>query len=721
MAHVGSRENPALCDWVPGELDRACSRVWHPSPGQASAGNYKMAHAIVGGLPVTIETPRDRMRSGVAPDGTPWKVQMPAHYGYVKGTEGFDGDHVDVYVGPESHKVEKLPVWVIDQIDADELNFDEHKAMIGFPNSASARNAYFGAFSDGRGKDRVGAVVKMPFSEFCAWLKSGNTKTPLAYRNQKSASVVGKSNHYCPSTCSCRSPQEKYGGFMATNATATGTTPSPSALGWLTGAMSKALGRMTPEERTALMADASVAAGVELGKAADLMSHGDDGGHPGRVTDQWDGAPDDHLEVGGGHGPNSTAAPGKVNVGPSQAASGNGAETMERQYSRHAPQSGVQAATERLGRDIAGLRGAMKSMLRAFEATNMQFETIKSGIAAAPALPDIDALVTAAVAKAMEKVTTDVGASVAKALAKEVRTSVAAAVAAKAKEKDGEEEGEEEGDDDEAEEAFKACSESETTAEVDDEDGEDEAAKSKAASMRLMAKSRLKWADLRLAKAVEFAEDGKPASCTRQFTLAQINVAKANGYMEAAKAIIGGTTGPKTKALAKSITKLDKAIKAAPVDNQKVWPASADKGVGKSQATGAAGATATVVQPANGVSKSDLDAAMAAISKAVEGQGMLTAKVGELFAAMSGQSRNVTAGGQVLPPVFSLAKGGDDLMAKEAEIIRMAQEGQIRPDDADKARDVISNIRAKLPEPMITAKIARLAQPVQDVILRQAA
>lgn len=718
MPHFGSRENPAIVD-SPGELDRAVARVWHPTPEQASAGNYKMAHAVVGGLPITIETPLDRMRSGVAPDGTPWSVRMPAHYGYVKGTEGSDGDAVDVYIGPEAHRAHKLSVWIVDQIDADELNFDEHKALIGFLEPEHARNAYLSAFSDGRGKDRVGAVVRMTFPEFCQWLKSGNTKKPLAYRNPKSASAVGKSNHYCSPTCSCRSPQEKDGGYMTTKAVATGTTAlsSSSGLGWLTGAIGKALGRMTPDERATLMADAQVNAGIELGKASDLLSHSDDGGHPGRVEDQWDGAPDDALEVGGGSGPESTAAPGKVNVGPGQAASGNGGMSMERHYSRHAPQSGVQAATEKLGRDIAGVKSAMKSFLRAFESNSMQMEAIKASVAAASAPPDFAALVDAAVAKAIETAIAGIGVTVAKAVRKEVGAAVAKArIAAKAEGESGEED-EEEGEDDEAKESESGGeTEVEITNEIDDEDeaesDEDEKA---AARMRLAAKSRVKWAGIRLNKAIECAEDGKPKSCAIQYGLAQINLKKANGYLTAAKALIGEQTGPKTRLLAKSISKLDKAIKAAPTDNQKNWPASDDKGVGKS-----------VVQPAqvpvnNGVAKADLEVAMAAINKAVEGQGMLTAKVGELFAAISGQSRSATAGGQVLPPTFSLAKSMDDLTAKEAEIIQMAQSGQIRPADVDGARDVISNIRTKLPEAMIAAKVSRLPQPVQDVILRAAA
>jgi hypothetical protein len=718
MPHLGSRENPAEI-LEPGGLERAVARVWHPTPEQATAGNYKMAHVIVGGLHLTIETPKDRMRCGVGPDGTSWSVRMPASYGYVKGTEGSDGDAVDVYVGPEAHRADKLSVWIVDQIDADELTFDEHKAMLGFLEPHHARETYFGAFSDGRGKDRVGAVVRMTFPEFCQWLKSGNTKKPLAYRNPKSASVVGKANHYCPPTCSCRSPQEKYGDTMTTEkAGALGTTAlnSPTGLGRLMGTISKALGRMTPDERASLMADAQVSAGIELGKASDLLSHGDDGGTPGRVEDQWDGAPDDALEVGGGSGPDSTAAPGKVNVGPAQSASGNGAMPMERHYSRFSPQSGVQAATEKLGRDLVGLRSAMKSFLRAFEANNMQLETIKANIAAASAQPDIAALVDTAVAKAIETAIAGIGVTVAKAVRKEVSAAVAKAkIVAKGEDESGEED---EGEDDEAKESESGGeTEVEISNEVDDEAESDEDEDEKAAAKaRLAAKSRIKWASKRLIKAIEFVEDGKPGSCAIQYGLAKANLAKARVYLEVAKSAVN-QPGPKTTAVAKAIAKVEKAIKAAPVDNQKNWPASTDKQIGKA----VEGVTPSAAAAGNGVSKADLENAMAAINKAVEGTGMLQAKVGEMFAAISGQSRTVAPGGQVLPPTFSLAKSMDDLTSKEAEIIKMAQDSLIRPMDVDGARDVISNIRTNLPEAMIKAKIARLPQPVQDVILRQAA
>ena len=61
---------------------------------------------------------------------------MPAHYGYVRGTEGADADQVDVYVG---ERPDSPNVWVVNQVDADSGKFDEHKAFIGFETDAQVR------------------------------------------------------------------------------------------------------------------------------------------------------------------------------------------------------------------------------------------------------------------------------------------------------------------------------------------------------------------------------------------------------------------------------------------------------------------------------------------------------------------------------------------------------------------------------------------------------
>ena len=166
----------------PSDVDAAAQHVGQPTPGQAQAGNFPMGHVNIDGVNISIETPLGGTRSGVDPSGAPWSVQMGAHYGRIKGTIGADGDHLDVFLGPEAHNAANLPVFVIDQKHADAHPFDEHKLMVGYPSEAAALAAYHAGFSDGRSPERVGAVTQMAWPAFKTWLKSGNHRKPVAYK-----------------------------------------------------------------------------------------------------------------------------------------------------------------------------------------------------------------------------------------------------------------------------------------------------------------------------------------------------------------------------------------------------------------------------------------------------------------------------------------------------------------------------------------------------------
>ena len=78
-----------------------------PTDAQKEAGNYKKGHISIQGLPITLENPQGSIRSGKDGNGRAWEVTMPAHYGYIKRTEGADGEQVDVYIGetPSSDNV----------------------------------------------------------------------------------------------------------------------------------------------------------------------------------------------------------------------------------------------------------------------------------------------------------------------------------------------------------------------------------------------------------------------------------------------------------------------------------------------------------------------------------------------------------------------------------------------------------------------------------------
>lgn len=149
-----------------------------PTEAQKEAGNYKKGHFNVNGLNVTIENPQGSERSGKDQNGEAWSVTMPAHYGYIKRTTGADNEQMDVYVG-ENPSADT--VYVVDQIDADTGEFDEHKALIGFANGNDAINAYYSGFSDGRGRDRAGAVTEMTMKQFKEFLNKPASKKPLLF------------------------------------------------------------------------------------------------------------------------------------------------------------------------------------------------------------------------------------------------------------------------------------------------------------------------------------------------------------------------------------------------------------------------------------------------------------------------------------------------------------------------------------------------------------
>ncbi len=156
----------------------------NPSDAQKESGNYAKGKLSYKGMTIAIENPKGSERSGVDKGGKRWSVKMPASYGYVLGTESKDGDHVDVYLGPK-HDSDK--VFVVDQVNADNGRFDEHKVMLSYPDKSAALSDYEKAFSDGKAKDRIGAVTEMSVGKFRDWLKSGNTKKPVGELRMKRA------------------------------------------------------------------------------------------------------------------------------------------------------------------------------------------------------------------------------------------------------------------------------------------------------------------------------------------------------------------------------------------------------------------------------------------------------------------------------------------------------------------------------------------------------
>lgn len=151
-----------------------------PTDAQKSAGNYAKRKMSFQGIPITIENELGSTRSGRDARGRAWSCKLPADYGYIRGTEGADGDHVDCYVGPDAGS--NLVV-VVNQRHLADGGFDEHKCLLGFQSERHALDCYVRAFSDGKGPDRIKSVEVMSVDAFRKWLKSGKTVKPANGRS----------------------------------------------------------------------------------------------------------------------------------------------------------------------------------------------------------------------------------------------------------------------------------------------------------------------------------------------------------------------------------------------------------------------------------------------------------------------------------------------------------------------------------------------------------
>ena len=98
----------------------------NPTGAQKKAGNYKMGHIRLDGYNITIENPKGSVRRGTDSKGNAWENTLNNDYGYIRGTEGVDGDHIDVYL---SDNPAEGNVFVIDQVNPETREVDEPPVM----------------------------------------------------------------------------------------------------------------------------------------------------------------------------------------------------------------------------------------------------------------------------------------------------------------------------------------------------------------------------------------------------------------------------------------------------------------------------------------------------------------------------------------------------------------------------------------------------------------
>ena len=160
-----------------------------PSNAQARAGNYAKGRVTIHGLRISIETPPGALRHGN-------RLLYP--YGYIRGTMGKDGDHVDVWIGPHP---EADFAYVIDQARADG-RFDEHKVVIGAISTQEAREIYLSGYEPGW--DRIMSITPVSIARFKWWLDNHDVTYPFAESMDESITKAADCDRYACPKCGSR-------------------------------------------------------------------------------------------------------------------------------------------------------------------------------------------------------------------------------------------------------------------------------------------------------------------------------------------------------------------------------------------------------------------------------------------------------------------------------------------------------------------------------------
>ena len=167
----------------------------NPTEAQKEAGNYKKGHVRIGQFDITVENPKGSVRRGTDANGNKWEQTMRNTYGYIRGTEGVDGDHIDVFLTNDIDGWNGRRVYIVDQYNEDGT-FDEHKVMLGFNDETEAQDAYLSNYEKGWEFKRKLVMSSVNLPDFEKWINSSHRKTkPFAeYKSVNKANVPNEPN-----------------------------------------------------------------------------------------------------------------------------------------------------------------------------------------------------------------------------------------------------------------------------------------------------------------------------------------------------------------------------------------------------------------------------------------------------------------------------------------------------------------------------------------------
>ena len=131
----------------------------------------RKGHIGFQGLDIRVQNPSGTLRSGISPSGQPWETSMEADYGYIAGTEGKDGEDVDVFVGPDKDAQSAYIITIMKPPSFE--NIDEQKVMLGYNTGAEAKRAFMRHYDSPK---FFGSMTAMTMTDFKKKVKESDGK-----------------------------------------------------------------------------------------------------------------------------------------------------------------------------------------------------------------------------------------------------------------------------------------------------------------------------------------------------------------------------------------------------------------------------------------------------------------------------------------------------------------------------------------------------------------
>jgi hypothetical protein len=112
------------------------------------------------GLLISIENAKGSVRKWETSTDN-GSTKMAYDYGYIRRTQGNDGDHIDCYINTQNKQCDTA--YIVHQNDPITGKYDEDKVMLGFNSSAEAKAAYLKHYNSPK---FFGSIAEMPLEAF---------------------------------------------------------------------------------------------------------------------------------------------------------------------------------------------------------------------------------------------------------------------------------------------------------------------------------------------------------------------------------------------------------------------------------------------------------------------------------------------------------------------------------------------------------------------------